>query len=78
MHVNLQYLRLQNMFPEILSIMSMLSGFLLPNVAGYIDPGSASLVIQIIIGVLVGVGITLKLYWYKLKSMVSHIIKKDD
>jgi len=34
----------------------------------YIDPGSGSIVIQAIIGALVGVVITLKLYWYKLKE----------
>ena len=37
----------------------------------YIDPGSGSIVIQAIIGALVGVGITLKLYWYKIKEKIQ-------
>jgi len=34
----------------------------------YLDPGTGSLVIQVIVGALVGVGITIKIYWYKLKE----------
>ena len=44
------------------------------NAYAYIDPGSGSIVIQMMIGVLVGVGITTKIYWYKLKQYFS--IKK--
>jgi hypothetical protein len=38
------------------------------TVPSYIDPGSGSLVIQMIVGALVGAGITIKIYWYKLKE----------
>ena len=34
---------------------------------GYIDPGTGSLIIQSIIGAIAAIGITLKLYWHKLK-----------
>ena len=34
----------------------------------YLDPASGSLFIQIILGALVGVGVTLKIYWYKIKE----------
>lgn len=44
---------------------------------GYIDPGSGSIVIQVIIGALVGVGVTLKMYWYKLKTKLSGLKKKE-
>lgn len=40
---------------------------LLQNLSGYIDPGSGSIITQAIIGALVGVGITLKVYWTRLK-----------
>jgi len=33
----------------------------------YIDPGSGSMIIQMLIGALVGVGITVKIYWLKFK-----------
>jgi uncharacterized membrane protein len=38
---------------------------------GYIDPGTGSLVIQSIIGAIAAIGVTLKLYWHKLKLMFS-------
>ena len=54
---------------SLLGIITSLSfGFFVSDAFAYIDPGSGSLVIQIIIGALVGVGITIKLYWYKLKE----------
>ena len=45
---------------------------------GYIDPGSGSLVIQMIVGALVGFGIAIKVYWYKLKEKILGINKKND
>jgi hypothetical protein len=56
----------------------IIGGFYLQDAYAYIDPGSGSIVIQMIIGALVGVGITLKLYWYKFKEKVLRIHKKDD
>ena len=41
----------------------------------YIDPGTGSIVIQAVIGALVGVGITLKIYWYKIKEK---LLKKNN
>ena len=43
----------------------------------YIDPGSGSLIIQMLIGAIVGVGITLKLYWYKLKEAISTKLSRN-
>ena len=49
-----------------------LSGiFFLESVPGYIDPGSASAVIAMIIGAIAGVGMTLKMYWYKIREKLS-------
>lgn len=56
----------------------IIGGFYLQDAYAYIDPGSGSVVIQMIIGALVGVGITLKLYWYKFKEKILRINKKDD
>ena len=33
----------------------------------YLDPGTGSVIIQVLVGTLVGVGIALKIYWQKLK-----------
>ena len=37
----------------------------------YLDPGTGSMLIQGIIGAVAAVGITLKLYWHKIKLMIS-------
>ena len=43
----------------------------------YLDPGSGSIVIQLIIGALVGVGITLKIYWVKIKVALETKFSKS-
>ena len=42
---------------------------------GYIDPSSGTMIFQMIIGALVGVGIAIKLYWEKLKFNLSKLRK---
>ena len=37
----------------------------------YIDPGSGSALISVIIGFFAALGITIKTYWYKLKSFFN-------
>lgn len=49
----------------------IVSGSLISNAYAYIDPGSGSVIITMIIGALVGVGMTAKLYWVKLKEKFS-------
>jgi len=48
-------------------------GLFVSDAYAYIDPGSASMFFQVIIGVLVGVGITIKLYWEKIRFKFSTI-----
>ena len=45
--------------------------FSLTQISGYIDPGSASAFMAIIIGAIAGVGMTFKLYWFKIKQKIS-------
>lgn len=49
----------------------LLDGFTLLKTINYIDPGSASAVIAIIIGGIVGAGMTLKMYWFKIKQKIT-------
>lgn len=46
-------------------------GLFVSDAYAYLDPGSGSIIIQAIIGAFVGVGITLKIYWYKLKEKLK-------
>ena len=43
----------------------------------YIDPGSGSVIIQMIIGGLVGTGIAIKIFWFKIKTAVLQTFKKN-
>jgi len=54
----------------IMGMIILSSGFLVSDAYAYLDPASGSLVIQMIIGALVGVGITVKVYWYKIKEKI--------
>ena len=44
------------------------AGLFFSDAYAYLDPGTASLIFQSLIGVLVGVVIALKLYWIKIKN----------
>jgi|TARA_B110001454_G_scaffold195448_1_gene197730 hypothetical protein len=59
------------MLKKLLMISSLLIVFSVYDAYAYIEPGTAGIVIQALIGTLVGVGIALKLYWYKLKEKFS-------
>ncbi len=49
----------------------IITGFFLLNNLGYIDPGALTGFMAIVIGGIVGAGMTLKLYWYKIKQKIS-------
>lgn len=42
----------------------------------YIDPGTGSLIIQIIIGGLLGAMFALKIYWKRLKAYFSNLLSR--
>ncbi len=46
----------------------------------YIDPGTGSLIIQILLAALVGAGFATKIFWTKIKSFFSKVFdkKRDD
>jgi len=54
-----------------LSINLIVHYFLL-EIPGYIDPGSMMAILTLLMGVIAGVGMTLKLYWNKLKLRLFH------
>ena len=56
---------------EILDFSFLLNGFSLIKIPGYIDPGSATAIMAMIIGAIAGAGMTLKLYCYKIKQKIT-------
>jgi hypothetical protein len=56
---------------QFISIYDLLLGFILSKYSGYIDPGSITIIIAMIVGAIVGAGMTLKLYLLKIKQKLS-------
>ena len=53
------------------SVLLALNLVFLDNISSYIDPNAGSAIAAAIIGALAGIGITLKMYWEKLKFKLS-------
>ena len=49
----------------------------LPAVLGYLDPGSGSMIIQMILGGVAAIGVSLKLFWGRILEFL-HIRKPED
>ena len=46
--------------------------YFLLDIPGYIDPNSSMVILTMLLGVIAGAGMTLKLYWTKLKLKLFH------
>jgi len=44
----------------------------------YLDPGSGSLLLQIILGSLLAIGIVLRVFWKNIVSFVNRILGKEE
>ena len=58
-------------FYPITVFLLLFGGVFFMDAYAYLDPGSGSILIQALIGVLVGVGVALKVYWAKIKYKFS-------
>lgn len=52
----------------IISIVLML---IVTDVFAYLDPGTGSMLLQVILGGVAAVGVALKLYWHKIMSVLG-------
>ncbi|MCK4431043.1 MAG: hypothetical protein KAW19_07045 [Candidatus Aminicenantes bacterium] len=43
----------------------------------YIDPGSGSYIIQMMIAVFIGISFAVRVYWKKIKAFLSGVFKKN-
>ena len=60
---------------RILNKLALLMCLLLPATAfAYLDPGTGSMLLQVILGGIAAVGVALKLFWYKIVAFLG--IKK--
>ena len=56
---------------DFFSSVYLIMHYFLLDTPGYIDPNSAMAILTMLMGVIAGVGMTLKLYWNKLKLRLS-------
>lgn len=48
------------------------------TVYGYLDPGTGSYILQIVLAAFVGAAFTVKIYWAKIKTVFLNIFSKKD
>ena len=48
------------------------------NVLAYIDPGSGSMIIQIVIATLLGGIVAVKMFWQNIFSFIKQLFKKPE
>ena len=66
---------ISGVFFPLFTILLVSRGFFVSDAYAYLDPGTGSVILQALIGVIAGVLITLKIYWYKLKEKLSRMKK---
>ena len=48
-----------------------------PQIASaYVDPTSGSILLQLILGGMAGIGVVAKLYWQRCKETISHLMHR--
>ena len=47
------------------------------DAAAYLDPGTGSMLLQVILGGIAAVGVAIKLYWHKLRAALGMAKKAD-
>ena len=55
-------------FSPLVAVAVSLGGFM-PSAFAYLDPSTGSMIVSAIVGIFATVGLALKTYWYKFKSL---------
>jgi hypothetical protein len=55
--------------PAELLVTAVALGSFAPSVFAYLDPSSGSMILSAVVGLIATLGLALKTYWYKLKSL---------
>ena len=58
-------------------ITTLLMLFLFTDAVAYLDPGTGSMMLQVILGGIAAVGVAIKLYWHKLRVAIG-LGKKEE
>jgi len=57
-------------------IIAVLLFFIPINTYAYLDPGTGSFVVQLIIAAIVGVSFSVKIYWHKIRTKSVRLLSK--
>jgi len=60
---------------SLLMVVILVCVFFVKNSYAYLDPGTGSYVIQVLIGILMGGIITIKFYWKSIRSVIKKLFK---
>ena len=69
---------MKSFFIIVMLMLLSIQSLFISEAYAYLDPGTGTIFIQVILGAIVGVGITLKIYWYKVKEKILRIRKKNE
>jgi len=58
--------------------LSLICELFVSDAYAYLDPGTGTMIIQAIFAALVGVGITIKVYWAKIRYKISEKSSKSN
>jgi hypothetical protein len=64
--------------PGFLLTLIVLTVIVVPPAHAYIDPGTGSMIIQVLIAVVVGGAFAVKMSWKKLSAFLRRLFRKDD
>lgn len=56
----------------------ILSSILAPGAHAYIDPGSGSVLLQLILGGIAGIGVVVRLYWDRVKTRCQSLFGRAE
>ena len=73
MHKNVQIFKLRGytFLILLLGVGTVIPYVFLPQAYAYVDPGTGSAIIYVLISTFVGIGMTLKIYWNRIKEKLT-------
>ena len=58
-------------------VFTILLLFFVTEAQAYLDPGTGSMLLQVVLGGIAAVGVAIKLYWHKLRAAFGMARKED-
>tara|TARA_Y100001970_G_scaffold182041_1_gene221548 strand:- start:19350 stop:19592 length:243 start_codon:yes stop_codon:yes gene_type:complete len=73
-NINMEYLKLLKLFKYFLIIYFLT----IVKAHAYLDPGTGSIILQALLGLIAAIGATSSFYWKKIKSKIKLLLKKKN